>query len=385
LREEGKLHGSFVPQDGMEVRMNTWGNRLKLTIFGESHGAAVGIVIGGLPAGMAIDEALIAREMGRRAPGGGAYATARREDDAPRIISGLADGRATGAPLACVIDNVDHRRGDYGSILRPGHADWTALIKYGGHADMSGGGHFSGRLTAPLVFAGAIAKQILRERGTRVYGRILRVGDAIDAFDFTDARLASAGGESEAEDFLKAIAAKDFPASDDAEGAFKERIAAAKREEDSVGGVVEAIAFGVVPGLGEPFFDSAESRISALLFSIPAVKGVEFGGGFGLAGLRGSESNGSLRVGDGGIYATSNSDGGILGGITNGMPLIVRVAIKPTASIGREQDSVDAATMEEVRFRMKGRHDPCIAPRAAPVVEACVALALADLLGEAKV
>jgi chorismate synthase len=343
----------------------------------------VGIVIGGLPSGLALDEALIAREMRRRAPGGGVYATARQEDDAPQIISGFVNGRTTGTPLACVIRNGDHRRGDYGSILRPGHADWTALIKYGGHADMSGGGHFSGRLTAPLVFAGAVAKQILSKQGTRIYGRILRVGDAVDPFDITDSAPAPAGGESEAEAFLKAVAEKDFPASDNAEGAFKERIAAAKGDEDSVGAVVEAAAFGVAAGLGEPFFDSVEARLASLLFSVPAVKGVEFGAGFGLAGLRGSESNGSLRVRDGRIYAASNNDGGILGGITNGMPLIVRAAIKPTASIGKEQDSVDSLTMREIRFRVEGRHDPCIAPRAVPVVEACVALGLADLLGEA--
>jgi chorismate synthase len=341
----------------------------------------VGVVIGGLPSGLALDEALIAREMKRRAPGGGVYATARQEDDAPQIISGFAGGRTTGAPLTCVIRNGDHRRGDYGSILRPGHADWTALIKYGGHADMSGGGHFSGRLTAPLVFAGAVAKQILSGRGMRIYGRILQVGDAVDPFDLTDPLPAPA--ESEAEAFLKAVAEKDFPASDGAEGAFKERIAAAKGDEDSVGAVVEAAAFGVAAGLGEPFFDSVESRLASLLFSVPAVKGVEFGAGFGLARLRGSESNGSLRLRDGRIYAVSNRDGGIWGGITNGMPLIVRAAIKPTASIGKEQDSVDPVTMKELRFRVEGRHDPCIAPRAVPVVEACVALGLADLLGEA--
>ncbi|MDR1953880.1 MAG: chorismate synthase [Clostridiales Family XIII bacterium] len=359
--------------------MNTWGQRIKLSIFGESHGPAVGIVIGGLPAGVKIDDAAVAREMQRRAPGGKAYATARREADAPRVVSGLANGVTTGAPLACVIENTDQRSKDYSRILRPGHADWTAFLKYGGHANMTGGGHFSGRLTAPLVFAGAIAKQLLARRDVRIYGRIKRVGAIDDGIDLTDSCPTAAAAE---EDRLRAIAGKDFPVADDAESLFLDTILSAKRSADSVGGVVEAVAFGVPAGLGEPFFDSVESRLSSLLFSVPAVKGVEFGKGFGAAALKGSESNGSLRIKDGQIYGTTNSNGGILGGITNGMPLIVRVAVKPTASIGQEQDSVDPVTMEEVRFCVKGRHDPCIAPRTVPVIESCAALGLLDLLLE---
>ncbi|MDR2157011.1 MAG: chorismate synthase [Clostridiales Family XIII bacterium] len=395
--------------------MNTWGNVLKLSIFGESHGPAVGIVIGGLPAGTEINTELIAKEMKRRAPGGKAFASARREDDIPQVISGLANGRTTGAPLTCLIDNKDARSEDYGGILRPGHADWTAFIKYGGYADMSGGGHFSGRLTAPLVFAGAVAKQFLAERGMRVYGRVQGVGSATDGMDFTglrpspacgekagsasggedkDASAASVGGgkdasdapigEEEAEALLQTISEKDFPASDGAAPLFLEEISSAKRARDSVGGVVETVAFGVTAGLGEPFFDSAESRLAALLFSVPAVKGVAFGRGFGLARLRGSEVNGSLRLESDRIRGTRNGDGGVLGGITNGLPLIVRVAIKPTPSIGQEQLSVDPVAMKEVKFRVKGRHDPCIVPRATPVIESCVALGLLDLMLEAN-
>jgi chorismate synthase len=359
--------------------VNTWGHKIKLSIFGESHGPAVGIVIGGLPAGIEIDDEGIAREMKRRAPGGKAYATARREADVPRIISGVANGATTGAPLACVIENTDQRSKDYSRILRPGHADWTAFLKYGGHADMMGGGHFSGRLTAPLVFAGAIAKQLLARRDVRIYGRIKRIGAIDDGIDLTgfDPFVAV-----EEEERLRTIARKEFSAAGDAEPLFLDAILSAKRSADSVGGIVEVVAFGVPGGLGEPFFDSAESRLSSLLFSVPAVKGVEFGGGFGITALNGSEANGSLRIRDGQIYNTTNNNGGILGGITNGMPLIVRVAVKPTASIGKEQDSVDPDAMEEVRFCVKGRHDPCIVPRAVPVIEGCAALGLLDLLLE---
>jgi chorismate synthase len=360
--------------------MDTWGNQFRITLFGESHGHAVGVVIDGLPPGLRIDEGFIAKQMARRAPGQGRYSTARLEADNPRIISGERGGITTGAPLCCLIENTNTRSGDYGTPLRPGHADWTAQLKYGGFAERAGGGHFSGRLTAPIVFAGALARQILSQKEIFVYGRIKQVGDLVDGIDLTD-RLVLPGCPEEA--LLERIAEKPFPAEDEWEQAFKDRILAAKTEGDSVGGVVEAIAIGGMEGAGEPFFGSVESRLSSLLFSIPAVKGVEFGTGFRLACMQGSQANDPLRVQGGRIVSGTNRNGGILGGIANGMPIIVRAAFKPTASIVAEQDTVDPETMEDVRVGVRGRHDPCIVPRAVPVVEACMAIALLDLLLEA--
>jgi chorismate synthase len=360
--------------------MNNWGNILKLSIFGESHGQTIGIIIGGLPPGVLIDEARIEQEMRRRAPGTGSHTTARKESDRVHIVSGVNHGRSTGAPLCGLIENADQRASDYGKILRPGHADWTALMKYWGFAEMSGGGHFSGRLTAPIVFAGAVAKTILEENEIEIYARIKGIAGKSDAIDLTKKRVFSDGKEVEQ---LRAIAGKAFPASDKTEAQFKEIIAKAKADEDSVGGVIETIAFGVPGGLGEPFFDSVESRLSSLFFSIPAVKGVEFGKGFAISAMRGSEANDSLRVDDGMIYAATNNNGGVLGGIANGMPIIARVALKPTPSIGKPQLSVDPELMQEKVLKIKGRHDPCIVPRAVPVVESCMALGLLDLLFEA--
>lgn len=349
--------------------MNTWGQTLKLSIFGESHGRAVGVVIDGLPPGEAVDGENVEREMRRRAPGRDAYATARREEDRADILSGLYDGKTTGAPLCAVIYNTDARSGDYDTKLRPGHADWTALLKYGGHADMRGGGHFSGRLTAPLVFAGSLAKQILGRRGVSVYGRITRVGGVTD------------GERPHGSDEWENTAINDIPAyGNTAREEMKAEILRAKEVGDSVGGVVEAVAFGLPGGLGEPFFGSVESAVASMLFSIPAVKAVEFGGGFALSAMRGSVANDEPYVENGVIRTHTNHSGGVLGGITNGMPLVVRAAFKPTPSIAREQRTVDAATMEAAPLRIKGRHDPSIVPRAEPVVEAGLALCVLDLL-----
>jgi chorismate synthase len=349
--------------------MNTWGNKLRLSLFGESHGAAIGIVIDGLPPGETLDRKAIAAEMARRAPGNDPLSTPRREADEVEIVSGLLDDKTNGFPLCGIIRNRDMRSKDYGTALRPGHADVTALLKYGGHADMRGGGHFSGRLTAPLTFAGAVAKQLLAKRGIAVYGHIAAIaGIADESLPCSPAMYES-------------LAAKELPIhSDDQKDRMVDAILQAKSEGDSVGGVIEAVVFGLPGGLGEPFFGSVESEISALLFSIPAVKGVEFGDGFALATLRGSESNDPLRIKDGAIISASNHNGGILGGITNGMPLTLRAAIKPTPSISRAQQTVDAATMQETTLHIKGRHDPCIVPRAVPVVEAAVALCILDLL-----
>ncbi|MDR3206772.1 MAG: chorismate synthase [Oscillospiraceae bacterium] len=324
--------------------MNTWGHSLRLSIFGESHGPAVGIVMDGLPPGEVVDLTAVADEMRRRAPGRDETATARRETDAAEIVSGLLDGRTTGAPLCALIRNADTRSADYDTPLRPGHADWTALLKYKGFADRRGGGHFSGRLTAPLVFAGALAKQVLARRGVTVTARALRIAGQ------TDPELQ------------------------------RTAILEAKCDGDSVGGVVEVVAEGVPTGLGEPFFASVESVAASLFFAIPAVKGVEFGGGFALAGLRGSQANDPLYLEEGRVRARANHSGGILGGITNGEPVTARVAFKPTPSIALPQQTVDPETMTETAFAVRGRHDPCVVPRAVPVVEAALALALLDCL-----
>ncbi|MDR0854368.1 MAG: chorismate synthase [Clostridiales Family XIII bacterium] len=328
--------------------MNSYGKNFRLAIFGESHGPAIGITIDGVPAGFKIDFEKVRADLKRRAPGNSDLTTTRKEADEFEILSGVKDGVATGFPIAITIKNTNTRSSDYDKVLRPSHADWTALLKYGGHADMAGGGHFSGRLTAPLVFAGAIAKQLLREHGTEITAKIVEIEGV------------SGGGEE----------------------SFKERILAAKENLDSVGGVIEVISKGVPAGLGEPFFGSVESELAALLFSVPAVKGVEFGAGFGITKLRGSEANDELTVENGRIVSKTNNNGGILGGISNGMPIVVRVAVKPTASIGKEQGSVDPDTMEEVRLSTSGRHDPCILPRALPVMEAVVAIGLYDLFAE---
>jgi len=356
--------------------MNSFGNRFRITIFGESHGPAIGIVTEGVPAGTQIDFSGIKRDLARRAPGQSEFATPRKEADLPEILSGVKGGYATGAPIACVIRNTDTRPEDYPEALRPGHADWAALLKYRGFDDRSGGGRFSGRLTAGLVFAGALAKQVLAEYGVEVYGRLKAVGDSTDRINLAEIGAADANVVAQ----LKRISAKPFPAAETVEERFKEIIRAVKAASDSVGGVIETVCFGAPAGMGEPFFESVESRISAMLFSVPAVKGVEFGRGFGIAGLCGSEANDPIVLRNGQFASLTNNSGGVLGGIANGMPLVVRVAVKPTASIGIPQRTVDPSSMTEAWLEVGGRHDPCIAPRAVPVVEAGVAIAVLDLM-----
>lgn len=350
---------------------NQWGTALRLSIFGESHGPGIGIVIDGLPPGEAIDLEAVSREMARRAPGKSDLATPRRERDEVEVVSGLLEGRTTGFPVCGLIRNGDTRSRDYDSRLRPGHADLTALLKYGGHADMRGGGHFSGRLTAGLVFAGSLAKQVLGRRGIAVYGRIRAV-----------AGIADSAVPCEPEAYRRA-SERPLPVWDQAAGErMRAAILEAKAAGDSVGGVVEAAVFGVPPGLGEPFFRSVESEIASMLFSIPAVKGVEFGDGFALAAMRGSGANDPIEA-EGGSYRTAtNRCGGILGGISTGMPIVARACFKPTPSIGMEQDTVDGATGKPAKLQIGGRHDPCIVPRAVPVVEAGVALCILNLLLE---
>jgi chorismate synthase len=336
---------------------SSYGKNLKITLFGESHGAGIGCVLDGFPAGFRPDLAALAAFMARRAPGATPGSTARREADTPEILSGLFDGRTTGSPIAALIRNGDHHSADYAdlaAIPRPGHADYALAVKTGGANDVRGGGHSSGRLTAGLCFAGALALQYLASKGVAIRSRVVAIGGR-EVTDETDA----AGLDA----------------------AARETIEAARRDGDSVGGIVECVVTGLPAGYGEPIFDGVENRFAAIVFGIPAVKGVEFGSGFAGAALRGSENNDSFRYDDGGAVRTeTNNHGGILGGITSGMPVVFRAAIKPTPSISKTQRSVNLRTGENCDLAIRGRHDACIVPRARPVVEAAAAIAALDLL-----
>ena len=353
-----------------------FGNILRVSVFGQSHGKAIGVVVDGLPAGEAIDLEELQRFLDRRRPGTGPLSTARKETDVPEFLSGLEGGKTCGAPLCAVIKNADQHSKDYGELAdkpRPGHADFTAWAKWGGHADMRGGGHFSGRLTAPLCVAGGIAKQILARRGIFVGAHLASVAGICDR-PFPLYPTAALFSE---------IAAKPFPVLDEAAGErMRAAILEAKNDLDSVGGVIECAAAGLPAGLGEPMFGGVENRLAAALFGIPAVKGVEFGEGFRAAELRGSENNDPFTVEDGEIRAETNRAGGILGGITTGMPLVLRAAVKPTPSIGRPQKTVRLSAMEAAELTVHGRHDPCVAHRAVPVAEAVTAAVLLDMLLE---
>ncbi len=351
------------------------GHRLKLSVFGQSHGRAVGVVIDGLPAGEPVDEEALYRFMSRRAPGG-ALATKRKEADRPVILSGVADGHTAGSPLCAVIENTDTRSGDYANLAdvpRPSHADYTARARYGDAVDMRGSGHFSGRLTAPLCIAGGIAKQLLARRDIYVGAHLLRVGGACDEpFPLRPTR-----------ELFDAVAQKELPVlSDEAGARMRAQIEAAQADADSVGGVIECAAVGLPAGLGSPMFDGIENRLAAALFGIPAVKGVEFGAGFAAAAMRGSRHNDPYIVENGRVMTSKNDAGGIVGGITTGMPVVVKCAMKPTPSIGKTQQSVRLSTMEPEELTVKGRHDPCVALRAVPVVEAVAAFTLLDILLE---
>ena len=352
-----------------------FGRFLKLSLFGQSHGEAVGVTIDGFPAGMTIDGDAVSAMMARRAPGGKAWATARQEADRPEILSGVLNGRTTGQPLTAIIRSSGQHSEDYGEgpdLLRPGHADYTGHVRYDGFEDWRGGGHFSGRLTAPLVFAGALCLQYLASKGVRIGAHILSVGPAEDV-SFLQRPEADPAA-------LRRMPLPVLTPGLDTE--IERVIAAAKADGDSVGGVVECMADGLPAGLGAPFFDSVESVLSALMFSIPAVKGVSFGEGFGFAALRGSEANDAFRIRDGQITTATNHSGGIQGGITNGRPVVFRCAFRPTPSIAKEQDTVSLRTMTEAKLAIRGRHDPCIVPRAVPVVEALCAAGLLDLWKE---
>ncbi|MBQ9104951.1 MAG: chorismate synthase [Mailhella sp.] len=349
---------------------------MRYSLFGESHGPAIGIVLQGVPSGLVLDMDFIAAEMARRAPGKSPLATARNEKDTVEIVSGAFEGRATGTPLCGLIHNTDMRSRDYAAtrwLARPGHADFTANLRYKGFEDYRGGGHFSGRLTAPLVFAGAVAKLALRERGIEVLARIRQVAGIEDApLDLAAPDL----------DALRAAGKTPFPVIDSSRGeAMQEAILAARSEGDSVGGVIECFIAGMPAGVGSPDFDeNVESYIARHVFAVPAVKGVEFGAGFGFASMRGSEANDVFLPGDG-LRTRTNNNGGINGGIANGMPIVFRVAVKPTPSISQEQDTVDMQNGTAARLVITGRHDPCILSRAVPVIEAAAALAMCDIPG----
>ena len=330
---------------------SSYGGNYRVSIFGESHSAAIGVVIEGLPAGSAIDMEKRQRFMERRAPGRDALSTARREADAPEFLCGVKGGVATGAPISAIIRNADTRSNDYADIAnvpRPGHADFPAEVKFGGHQDRAGGGHFSGRLTAPLCIAGAVAVQQLERMGVTVSARAVRIGGETDP-----AKMEAA-------------------------------ITAAREAGDSVGGIVEAEVCGLPVGVGDPMFGGLENRIAQAVFGIPAVKGIEFGDGFAVADLKGSVNNDPYCVEGGRVAPVTNHAGGILGGISTGAPVVFRVAFKPTPSIAKEQDSVDLGRNEPAKIVVKGRHDPCVVLRAVPCVEAAAAIAVYDAVLERK-
>ena len=355
----------------------TYGNLFRVTIFGESHSESIGVVLDGVPDGIELDFDEIRLEMARRAPGKNAFSTPRSEADEPLIQCGVWKGKTTGTPICAIIRNTNTRSQDYTpDILRPSHADYSGMMRYNGHNDYRGGGHFSGRLTAPLVFAGAIAKQILKCKGVEIYSHIKNIGNVKDTtfseYKFNTERIGD-------------LKANTFPVLDRTKAELMQNeIMNAKADSDSVGGSVEAAIVGMKAGIGSPFFESVESRIAQMLFSVPAVKAVEFGIGTKFSEMRGSEANDAFCVENGEIRTKTNHNGGINGGITNGMPVIVTATIKPTPSIGKEQETVSVSQMKDVVAKTHGRHDPCIVQRAVPVIEASLAIVALDLLLEEK-
>jgi len=351
--------------------MNVFGARYRTTIFGTSHGPFVGCTIEGLPAGTRIDEAFVQAQLDRRRPGQSLVTSQRKEADRVEFSEGISDGLATGEPIVALIRNEDMQSKSYSTVARvprPGHGDFAAAMKYGGKSDLRGGGQLSGRMTAPIVVSGAIARQVLEPKGVRFYAHAAQIG-RVTAQPVSPQQI-------EANVERNAVRCADVEAAD----RMIEEIEAARKDRDSVGGIIEAVVTGLPPGVGEPFFESIESALAHLLFSIPAVKGVDFGAGFRVASMRGSEHNDPFAVEAGRVVTETNHAGGILGGITNGMPVTFRVAVKPTASIAKPQRSVDLATMMPTEIVVTGRHDPCIVPRAVPVVENAAAMAILDLM-----
>ncbi len=350
---------------------SVYGENLKLSIFGQSHGPAIGMTLDGIPAGLPVDLQKLQTFLNRRSPGQNDWSTPRKEKDRPEFLGGILDGYTCGAPIAAVIYNQNTRSGDYANLKdspRPGHADYTAQIKYGGFQDAAGGGHFSGRLTAPLCIAGGLCKQWLEELGIQIRAHISCIGGELDSpFDPMQPQVAQI---SEA-----------FPVLSTAVGEqMKHVISEARANGDSVGGRIECAITGLPAGLGEPMFGGVESRLASILYGIPAVKAVCFGAGYEVANLKGSQCNDAFEIQNGTVVTTTNQCGGILGGITNGMPVLFEVSIKPTPSISKPQKSISLSGMESVSLEVKGRHDPCIVPRAVPVVEAAAAIAVFDLI-----
>ena len=355
----------------------SYGKNIKITVYGGSHDEEIGVIAKGLPKGFCFDADELYAFMKRRAPGQNAFSTKRREPDIPVFLTGL-DGESTlsGDTLHAVIRNTNQRSSDYNNLSfvpRPSHADFAARMKYGDNVDLRGGGHFSGRLTAPLCIVGGICLQYLRSRGISIAAHLYAIGGVYD--DHFDLANVSAA------DFETLSARADFPVLNTESGeAMKAVIASAASEGDSVGGIVECAAVGLPAGLGEHMFDGIENRIAAAIFGIPAVKGIEFGNGFDCANLTGSQNNDPFVTDGRTVKTKTNNCGGILGGMTDGMPLVFRAAMKPTPSIFKEQDSVDIVSMENVKLSIKGRHDPCVVVRAVPVFEAVTAIALTDIL-----
>lgn len=350
---------------------STYGERIKLSIFGQSHGAAIGMTLDGIPAGLPVDTEILQEFLNRRAPGQTNFSTSRREEDRPEFLSGILNGFTCGAPIAAVIHNKNTRSEDYANLMdcpRPGHADYTAQVKHGGYQDVAGGGHFSGRLTASLCVAGGLCKQWLAKEGIRIGAHISVIAGIADdpvSLDYSNPDL----------DLIR----KDFPVLNPEAGArMREEIAKARAEGDSVGGIIECVITGLPAGIGDPMFGGMESRIAQIIYGVPAVKGLDFGSGFSGSYLRGSQNNDAFTVENGKICTMTNNAGGILGGITTGMPLWFQVAIKPTPSISRQQRSISISNMSEQPLIVNGRHDPCIVPRAVPVIEAAAAIAVYD-------
>lgn len=354
---------------------SVWVNNLKISIFGESHGAYIGAVIDNLPAGEKIDIDEINFQMKKRAPGKNSFSSERRESDYPEVISGLLNGYTTGSPFCAIIKNQDAHSSDYETfrfLPRPGTADFTAINRYSGYNDFRGGGHLSGRLTAPLVFCGSICQQILKRKGISIAAHIFSVGKVLDApflYNISDDALKNLHNQME------------LPVLDpEIKEQIKNEIDFYKSKGDSIGGSIECAVVGVKPGIGDPIFFGIENVISSLIFAIPAVKGIEFGAGFKVSDMTGSENNDSFILKNGEIQTETNNHGGILGGISSGMPIVFRVAIKPTPSIPLEQISVNLNKKTSAKLKVTGRHDPCIVPRAVPAVEAVASIAILDLL-----
>ena len=350
---------------------STYGESLKLSIFGQSHGPAIGMIMDGIPAGLPVDLEKLQDFLNRRAPGQNDWSTPRKEEDRPEFLGGILDGYTCGAPIAAVIYNKNTRSGDYNNLRdcpRPGHADYTAQMKYGGFQDAAGGGHFSGRLTAPLCIAGGLCKQWLEDMGIQIGAHIAQINGIDDNnFDHLNPQI----------DRIRT----DFPVLSKLCGEqMQVEIQDAHKNGDSVGGIIECAITGLPAGLGEPMFGGVESRVAQIVYGIPAVKSLEFGIGAAAAYRHGSENNDIFTLVDGKIKTETNFSGGILGGITNGMPVIFQVAIKPTPSIAKTQKTVNLKTGQTVTLQVKGRHDPCIVPRAVPVIEAAAAIAVYDLI-----